>query len=238
MQNTKGKLYLIPSPLAEDTIQKVLSPQISGVLLETKYFFVENIRTARRLISEFKLGIKIEDLTFFELNKDTPVETTKENIKVILEGNQAGVLSEAGCPAVADPGSILVALAHSLDIQVIPLTGPSSILLALMASGLNGQSFAFHGYLPIAKDERIKSIKFFEKQSSGYQQTQIFIETPYRNNQLLEALVQCCSPKTRLCIAADITGANEMIKTKTIQDWKKELPDLNKIPSLFLFLAI
>jgi 16S rRNA (cytidine1402-2'-O)-methyltransferase len=226
-------LFLIPTILAPDTSDRVLSPQIKEVIQKTDYYFVENVRTARRFISELKLGKVIEQLTFFELNKDTPIEQVRQYFSEVPRGTDIGVISEAGCPGVADPGSLAVKVAHQYNIKVVPLVGPSSILLALMASGFSGQSFVFHGYLPIDKQERIKKIKALENESRK-QQTQIFMETPFRNNSFLEDILQNCHSQTNLCIAANVTASDELIQTKTIAEWAKKKPDLHKIPTMFL----
>ncbi|WP_025761811.1 SAM-dependent methyltransferase [Dyadobacter tibetensis] len=225
-------LYLIPTVLAEGTASDVLSPQIREVLMSLDVYFVENIRTARRFISSLKLGIVIDELEFWELDKNTPIEQTWERMKNL--DRPAGVLSEAGCPGVADPGAVAVDMAHQLGYQVKPLVGPSSILLALMGSGMNGQSFSFHGYLPIDKTERKMAIKHLEKESGQRGQTQIFMETPFRNNQFLTSLLDTANPNTKLCIASNITAADEFIQTKLVKEWKKELPDLHKKPTIFL----
>lgn len=226
-------LYLIPTTLAPDTFDSVLSPQIIEVISATDYFFVENLRTARRFISELKLGKVIENLHFYEVDKDTPPEKILGYFKEIPTTKSIGVISEAGCPGVADPGAVAVKIAHQLGIKVVPLVGPSSILLGLMASGFSGQSFVFHGYLPIDKKDKIQKIKQLEVNSMK-NQTQIFMETPFRNNQLLEDLLNVCQPNTNLCIASNVTAKEEFIQTKKISDWKKQKPDLHKIPTMFL----
>ena len=226
-------LFLIPSILAPDTSESVLSPQIKEVIKETDYYFVENIRTTRRFISELKVGKVIDELHFFELDKDTPLAKIKQYFKAIPAGKSIGVVSEAGCPGVADPGALAVQIAHQLGMKVVPLVGPSSILLGLMASGFSGQSFVFHGYLPIDKVERSKKIKVLEHDSKKGQ-TQIFMETPFRNNQLLDDLLSSLAPNTFLCIACNVTGSDEFIHTKSIADWKKQKPDLHKKPTMFL----
>lgn len=232
-----GKLFLIPTVLAPDTENTVLSPQIKEVIASTRYFMVENLRTARRFISSLKLGIVIDELTFFELNKDTPPTEIGKFMKPLLQGHDAGVISEAGCPGVADPGAMAVALAHKKHIQVVPLVGPSSILLALMASGFSGQSFVFHGYLPIDKQQRSKAIKAMEQQAKVKQQTQIFMETPFRNNSLLTDLLNTCHPTSLLCIAANVTAPEEFIASKAVYEWRKNTPDLHKQPTIFLLYA-
>lgn len=230
------KLFLIPCPIAENTASQTLPNEIRDAILQCNHFLVENIRTARRFISELKLGITIENLVFFELTKDS----TSADIKKILQQlksqdcKQVGVISEAGCPGVADPGALAVQLAHQMNIEVEPLVGPSSILLALMASGFSGQSFVFHGYLPIEKANRINKISQLEKEVAKSGQTQIFMETPYRNNAILEDLLQTCHQDTLLSISSDLKGEDSLSKTLTIQQWKTQIPDLHKKPSIFL----
>ncbi|RFS17631.1 SAM-dependent methyltransferase [Emticicia sp. C21] len=227
-------IFLIPTILAPDTQNSVLAPQIIEVVTHLNTFFVEDLRTARRFISSLKLGKVIDELTFFELNKDTPQEQTLAQLKK-LKGD-AGIISEAGCPGIADPGAVAIGFAHQLGYRVRPLVGPSSILLALMGSGFNGQSFTFHGYLPIDKPAKIKAIKNLEQTAKTKQQTQIFMETPYRNNQLLEDALQNLHPETLLCIAANITAEDELIRTLPVREWKKQKPDLHKKPTIFLLL--
>lgn len=235
MENRPGRLYLIPTVLAPETASSVLSPQIREVIAQTEHFFVENVRTARRFISELQLRKPIEDLNFYLLDKDTPLPETRAQLQLVLQGKDAGVLSEAGCPGVADPGAVAVSLAHQMGIPVIPLVGPSSILLALMASGFSGQSFVFHGYLPIDRPERAKAIRQLEREAKVKRQTQIFMETPFRNNQLLQDILQNTQADTQLCIACHLTAPDEMVRTLAIKDWKKQLPDLHKKPTIFLF---
>ncbi|MCE7059065.1 SAM-dependent methyltransferase [Dyadobacter sp. CY343] len=223
---------MIPTVLAEGTQDSVLSPQILRVIGELDVFFVENTRTARRFISSLKLGKVIDNLTFIELTKDTPESETAGALRNLR--TNAGIISEAGCPGVADPGAVAVHIAHQLGFHVVPLVGPSSILLALMASGMSGQSFAFHGYLPIDKILRKKMIQTLEREGRQRQQTQIFMETPFRNNQLLEAILEACMPDTFLCIAAEVTGPEEFIKTMPVKNWKSNKPDLHKRPTIFL----
>jgi len=229
-------LYLIPTTLAPNTAQQVLAPQILEVVKQTNYYFVENIRTARRCISELKLGKVIDELVFFELDKDTTSDKVRSYFKQIPADATIGVMSEAGCPGVADPGAVAVQIAHELGIKVCPLVGPSSILLGLMASGFSGQSFVFHGYLPIDKIERQKVLKNLEK-SAQKLQTQIFMETPFRNNQFLEDILQTCQGNIKLCIASNVSAEDEFIQTKTISEWKKQKPDLHKKPTMFLMSA-
>ena len=229
------KLFLIPTPLADDTAADVLSAQVPETVKELEVFFAENLRTARRFISGLKVGKVIDDLTFYQLDKDTSEAETLAQLKALAkEGKNAGILSEAGCPGIADPGAIAVKLAHQLNIEVVPLVGPSSLLLALMASGLNGQSFVFHGYLPIERDRRIKTIKYLEKEAMARKQTQLFIETPYRNHQVMEDLVAQCELTTRLCVACNLTAPDGFIKTLSIKDWKNQPYDLHRKPTVFL----
>lgn len=232
MNDSGISLYLIPTILAEGTQNDVLSPQIKDAVQRLDVFFVENVRTARRFISSLKLGKVIDELVFIELNKDTPEAETVASLRSLSKS--AGILSEAGCPGVADPGAVAVRMAHELGFRVVPLVGPSSILLALMASGMSGQSFAFHGYLPIDKAQRKKALQNLERNARQYQQTQIFMETPFRNNQLLEAVIETCSPDLALCIAANVTAPDELIRTMPVKKWKTQKPDLHKIPAIFL----
>ena len=232
-----AKLFLVPNVLSEADWQNVLPAGVFSILTNTRYFIVENVRTARRFLKLVNKEIDIDSLTFFELNKYTQATDLPKFLIPIEQGFDVAVISEAGCPGVADPGADIVKIAHEKNITVMPVVGPSSILLALMASGLNGQNFTFHGYLPVKPHERTRAIASLEKQVKNSQQTQIFIETPYRNNQMVNDLLKTCSPSTLLCVAANITGENEFIATKTIQQWKKSVPDLHKIPAIFLIGA-
>ncbi|NRS89504.1 16S rRNA (cytidine1402-2'-O)-methyltransferase [Flavobacterium sp. 7E] len=232
--NTLGKLYLIPTTMGECDPMDVLPQTVKRTIDFIDHYIVENEKTARKSIKEVSPEKKQSDLILFTLNKRTEVKEHLDFIKPLLEGKNVGLMSEAGCPGVADPGAVIVKLAHDKGIQVVPLVGPSSILLAMMASGMNGQSFTFHGYLPIEKDEKRASFKTLERVSFEKNQSQIFIETPYRNNKLLEDLVQTLNPETHLCIATDITLPTEYIKTKKIAAWKKETIDLHKRPTIFI----
>jgi 16S rRNA (cytidine1402-2'-O)-methyltransferase len=232
-----GKLFLIPTVIAEGTEKSCLSPQVAEVVKHCQYFLVENVRTARRFISSLQLGIDITALQLEELNKDTPDAQISSLVKPLLEGKDIGIMSEAGCPGIADPGARAVAKAHELNAQVVPLVGPSSIFLALMASGFSGQQFAFHGYLPIDKQARTKKLKELEQESRSKGQTQIFMETPYRNGQLLADIVNQCSGSSMLCVAANINSPSEFIVSKRVHEWKKIPVDLHKIPSVFLLAA-
>jgi 16S rRNA (cytidine1402-2'-O)-methyltransferase len=230
----KGKLFLIPNVLAENTAEQVITPQVKEVIAHTKVFLVENLRTARRYISSLKLGVNLEEVHLEILDKNTAPESINRLLQPLFKGADVGIISEAGCPGIADPGALAVAHAHSRGIQVVPLSGPSSMFLALMGSGFSGQSFAFHGYLPIDKKERAAALKKLEAESLREKQAQIFMETPFRNNQLLEDLTRTLSPQTKLCIAKNLTAKDELIQTKSIQDWKKSPIDLHKIPTVFI----
>ena len=235
--NDKGQLYLIPSPLGDNDPAEVIPAPVLERLRGLKTFVVEEVRTARRYLSRAGLKGQIEGLEFHVLNEHTP-ETEVEALAALFDGGQdVGLITEAGLPAVADPGSALVALCHRRGIRVIPFVGPSSLMMALMASGLNGQSFAFLGYLPAKTDERRNAIRNIEKQSAARHQTQIFIETPYRNDAMLEDLLRICAPGTRLCIAADITLPEETIRTRTVAQWRKEPMTIGKRPCVFMILA-
>ena len=229
-----AKLYLVPNVLSEGEWQNVLPAQVFDILTQTRHFIVEDRRTARRFLKKVNREINIDECIFFLLNKRTNLSEIPSFLMPLEHGNDIAVISEAGCPGIADPGADVVKIAHQKNYKVVPLVGPSSILLALMASGLNGQNFAFKGYLPVKPNERIKEIQVLEKRILSQKQTQIFIETPYRNNQLISDLIKTCSPSTLLCIAANITGSDEFIVTKKIQDWKRKIPDLHKQPAIFL----
>lgn len=228
---------MIPSVIAEETQSAVIPAHVTDIIKHIKYFLAEDVRTARRYLSSLKLFPSIEELQFQILNKDTKETQLKELMLPLENGEDVGVLSESGLPAIADPGALAVKYAHQFEIQVIPLVGPSSIFLALMASGLNGQRFAFQGYLPIDQKEAGAAIKEFELESRTKKQTQIFIETPYRNTSILDHLLKNLFAETRLCIAIDITGKNEMIRTQTVRDWREDKPSLAKFPAVFLFMA-
>lgn len=229
-----GKLYLIPTTMGDCDPMDVLPQTVKRTIDFIDYYIVENEKTARKSIKEVHPEKKQSELILFVLNKRTEVKEHQDFIQPLLEGKNVGLMSEAGCPGVADPGAVIVKLAHEKGIQVVPLVGPSSILLAMMASGMNGQSFTFHGYLPIDKDEKRASFKTLERTSFEKNQSQIFIETPYRNNNLLEDLLQTLQPETHLCVATDITLPTEYIKTKRISAWKKETIDLHKRPTIFI----
>jgi 16S rRNA (cytidine1402-2'-O)-methyltransferase len=233
--NNKGVVYLIPSLLDEGGL-KSIPACVKEAVADCQVFFTENERTARRFLKQVWKEMIIDDYEWFTIHKaEKEVETAF--VQKLKEGKNIGILSEAGCPGVADPGQLLVAAAQQMNVIIKPITGPSSILLALMASGMNGQQFQFVGYLPIDNNEKIKAIKELEAESKKKNCTQIFIETPYRNNQLIETLLKTCNPSTRFCIAVDITGEKETIKTKSIAEWQKNKPDIHKRPAIFLLLA-
>ncbi len=232
-----GTLYLIPNVIAEATQQSVIPNQVIEVLKSLRFFLAEDVRTARRYFSSLKIFDSIERLHFTVLDKETVLSDVPFIMKPLLDGYDVGIVSESGCPGVADPGAIAVRFAHQHKVKVVPLVGPSSILLALMSSGLNGQQFAFHGYLPIEAKEASVKIKELEKESSMKNQTQIFIETPFRNNSLLTNLIKSLKPSTMLCIAMDLTSPQEQIVSKSIREWAKEPIQLAKVNTVFLFLG-
>lgn len=227
-------LYLIPVTLGDTAIESVLPVYNKEIILGIKHFVVEDVRSARRFLKKVDHSIDIDSLTFYPLNKHTSPEDISGYLAPLVSGLSMGVISEAGCPAVADPGADVVAIAQRKKLKVVPLVGPSSIILSVMASGFNGQSFAFYGYLPIESIERVRMIKHLEQRVYNEDQTQLFIETPYRNNKMAEDILQNCRPQTRLCIAANITCEGEYIKTRTIKEWQGKVPDLSKIPCIFL----
>jgi 16S rRNA (cytidine1402-2'-O)-methyltransferase len=227
-------LYLLPVTLGDTPLDSVLPPYNKDIILTIKHFIVEDVRSARRFLKKVDQGIDIDSLTFYPLNKHSSSEDISEYLQPLIEGNSIGVISEAGCPSIADPGADIVACAQRRNLKVIPLVGPSSIVLSLMASGFNGQSFVFHGYLPIEATERSKKLKTLEQRMYVENQTQLFIETPYRNNKMVEDILANCRPQTKLCIAANITCEREYIKTLPVKDWRGKVPDLSKIPCIFL----
>jgi 16S rRNA (cytidine1402-2'-O)-methyltransferase len=229
-----GTLYLIPVPLADEAAAKSFTPYLTNTVNEINEYIVENEKTARKFLKEAGLKTPQSDLIMHDYSKHNRDSGTADFFKGLQAGNNVGLMSEAGCPGIADPGAGIVEKAHRMGIKVVPLVGPSSILLALMASGFNGQSFTFHGYLPIDKVDRSKRIKELEGLAERNDQTQIFIETPFRNNPLLEEILKTSNPKTLLCIASDLTSANEFIQTKTIAEWQKKVPELHKRPTIFL----
>jgi len=229
-----GTLYLIPVPLADEAAAKSFTPYLVDTINSIKEFIVENEKTARRFLKEAGLKTPQSELLIHDYSKHNRELGKAEFFKGLQTGKDVGLMSEAGCPGIADPGAEIVEKAHRMGIKVVPLVGPNSILLALMASGFNGQSFTFHGYLPIDKLLRAKKIKELESIAERIDQTQIFIETPFRNNVLLEEILKTANPKSRLCIACDLTSATEFVQTKTIADWQKKVPELHKRPAIFL----
>jgi 16S rRNA (cytidine1402-2'-O)-methyltransferase len=230
----KSKVYLIPSLLDDEAVETI-PPYIIDAIKDCQVFFVENERTTRRFLKKIWKEMVIDNYEWYVVSDTSKVsDTFRQKLK---EERNIGILSEAGCPGIADPGQDLVAVAQEMNAEIKPLVGPGSILLALMASGMNGQRFQFAGYLPINEHERIKALKELETESQKKNCTQIFIETPYRNNQLIESVIKNCKPMTKFCIAVDLTGKNEWIKTKSISDWKKEKTDIHTRPAIFLLLA-
>lgn len=228
------RLFLVPSPLGDNGVEEVIPSVVYQRISHVTHFAVEEIRSARRYLS--KLGFKgaIDTLTFYEINEHSTPEDIEKIYQVLKEGNDMALISEAGLPAVADPGAALVALAHKGEIEVVPFVGPSSLMMALMSSGLNGQCFAFCGYIPVKKEERKKRLKELESRSRKYSETEILIETPYRNDSLFEDILSTLQPTTRVCVAANITMPDEFIRTKTVAQWKKEKFQINKRPCVFL----
>ncbi len=229
-----ANLYLIPITLGESELNTVIPDHHKEIIHSISHFIVENIRTARRFLKKVDRDVDIDSLHFSELNKHTDIKQISNYLDPIKKGFHIGIMSEAGCPGVADPGADVVRIAHEKGIRVVPLVGPSSILLSMMASGMNGQNFAFNGYLPIKKNEKAQTIKSLEKRIYSENQSQLFIEAPYRNLQLLDDLLANCQPHTKLCIACDITLESEFIKTKSIKDWKNQKPDIQKRPTIFV----
>ena len=231
---SQGKLILIPNLIGDENFQNVLTEKVIQTIKETNFFIVENIRTARRYIKKIVPEKSIDKITFFAYGKHNSFNIQEDFLQNILLGNDIGIVSEAGVPAVADPGSKIVEYAHKFNIKVTPLVGASSILLALMSSGMNGQNFAFNGYLPIEKKGQIKKIKYLESICKKTNQTQIFMETPYRNNKLFNTIINACHGNTKLCIASNITQNNESIITKEIREWKTIKINIDKQPTIFL----
>ena len=228
-------LYLIPVTLGDTPHSQVLPDYNTEIIRNIRHFIVEDLRSARRFLKKVDRDINIDELTFYAMGKHASPEAFASYLHPLEQGMPVGVISEAGCPAVADPGADVVAIAQRKGLRVIPLVGPSSMILAVMASGFNGQSFAFHGYLPIEPNERSKRLKELEGRIYSEHQTQLFIETPYRNHKMLDDILKACRPQTQLCIAANITCEGEYIKTRTVKEWKgTALPDLSKIPCIFL----
>ena len=229
---SKGKIYLIPNLLGDSSVDKNIPKDVQKITSELRYFIVENIKIARRYLRKIDREFPIDDSSFFELNKHTNPNEISDFLEPVEKGFDIGIISDAGCPGIADPGADVVKIAHQKNIQIVPLIGPSSILLALMSSGLNGQNFSFNGYLPKERNDKKKAIKYLEMKSKT--SAQIFMDTPFRNMNLLEDVLNSCDDNTLLCIACDITLDSEYIRTKTIAYWKKNIPNLNKRPCLFI----
>lgn len=237
-------VYLIPVTLGDTSIEQVLPAYNREVILGIKHFIVENIRSARRFLKKVEQSINIDDLTFYELNQHTDRTNIERYLDPIKQGLPVGIISEAGCPAVADPGADVVAIAQRKNIKVVPLVGPSSVIMSVMGSGFNGQSFAFHGYLPIDDNQRVARIKQLENRVYSEDQTQLFIETPYRNGKMMMTLLSVLRPQTRICLAADITCADEKIVTRSVAEWRKRIPqgaseevigkEVPRVPAIFL----
>ena len=229
-----GKMYLLPSSISEAELKYTHPVGITEIVDSISYYIVENAKGARRFLIKAGISTPIDSLIFYSMNKKSGKIDFKEYLTPAIKGYNMAVISDAGVPSVADPGGEIVYYGHQNNISIVPVTGPSSIMMALMASGLNGQNFAFSGYLPIKRSPLIQKIKQLEKRSKQEQQTQIFMETPYRNQKLLREIINQCAPETYLTIAAGILSQNEFIKTKSVKAWKKTLPELHKIPAVFL----
>ncbi|MBR4850948.1 MAG: SAM-dependent methyltransferase [Tidjanibacter sp.] len=230
-----GKIYMLPCPISEGNPYDVLPEGNRAVMAALDYFIVENVRTARRFLSAAKIGRPIEELEFAECNEHTTAMEIEPLLRPVLEGRSAGIISEAGLPGVADPGADVVALAQAKGIEIVPLVGPSSLLMALMASGQNGQSFAFNGYLPIKPAERSKALRHFERRAHTEGQSQIFIEAPYRNEKLLGDMLSTLMPTTRVTVAVDITSPTQFIRTLSVAEWRKmPAPEMHKRPTIFI----
>lgn len=232
-----GTLYLIPVALGDSPLEIILPQGVRDIAAKLDSFIVEHPKTARAFLKQIATQTPLQELKLTVLDEHTPESELLALLEPLRSGKDVGLISEAGCPAVADPGSNLVRLAHQQGIRVVPLVGPSSILLGLMASGLSGQRFTFHGYLPVDKTERKSKLQALEQAARNHDETQIFIETPYRNRQMLEAIMESCGSDTSLCVATDVTLTSEMILTKTVADWKKHLPEIDKRPTVFLLHA-
>lgn len=233
-----GILYLIPAPLGDEgELSSVLPEQVRLIALSLDSFVAENAKTARQVLKRYGIAKPLQEIAIATLDEHTPQEKIKELLAPLIAGKDLGLMSEAGCPAVADPGAQLVRLAHEKGIRVVPLVGPSSLLLALMGSGMNGQSFMFHGYLPANHEARVKKLAELERESRSRRQTQLFIEAPYRNQQMLADILTACRPETQLCLATDLTQASESIVTRSVGAWKKKSPEIHKKPTIFLLYA-
>jgi 16S rRNA (cytidine1402-2'-O)-methyltransferase len=233
----EGRLYIIPAPLSDSDISGSIPERVKEVVRSLKYFVVEDLRTARRYISRLKTDTPIDELNFSLLNEHTDMKTVSPLLSPVFQGHDLGLLSDAGMPCIADPGEELVRIAHSGGITVVPLTGPSSIFLALAASGLSGEKFSFEGYLPAKTPDLIRALRRLEQQSRQENQSKIFIETPYRSVRIFETILNVCSPETLVCVACNITAADEFIKTAKVGEWRKNVPELNRKPCIFILQA-
>lgn len=234
----KGTLYLIPTPLGDGgELSAILPDSVQQLVRSLDYFVAENPKTTRQFLKRVGTTRPLQEISISTLNEHTPVEQIPTLLGALMEGKDVGLVSEAGCPAVADPGALLVAAAHREGIKVVPMVGPSSILLALMASGMSGQSFVFHGYLPANREERIKRLRELEKESRAKRQTQIFIETPYRNLQMFEDVVSACQSHSQLCLAVNLTQSDELIETHSMAEWRGRKPEVEKKPAIFLLFS-
>ena len=229
-----GKIYLLPTTLGGETTSDIIPPDVAKLATTFRYFAIEDIKMARRYLRKLDREFPIDESTFFILNKNTPQDELYKMIKPVLSGENLAILSDAGCPGIADPGAELVALAHEHDLHIMPLVGPSSILLGLMGSGFNGQSFTFHGYLPKERKERVKKLKDFEGDARRNDRTHIFMDTPFRNMNVLEDLLNELGDQTKLCIAHNLTLPNASVRTYSIKDWREKAFDLEKYPTMFL----
>jgi 16S rRNA (cytidine1402-2'-O)-methyltransferase len=233
----KGRLYLIPAPLSDSDLNDYIPARVRDIVNSLKYFVVEDLRTARRYISKLKIDTPIDELNFSLFNEHTDIKSISSLLNPVFQGYDLGLLSDAGMPCIADPGEELVRIAHSNGVTVIPLVGPSSIFLALAASGLSGEKFSFEGYLPAKTPDLIKIVRKLEQQSRQENQSKIFIETPYRSAKIFETILNICSPDTFVCVACNITSSDEFIQTRQVKEWKKNIPELNKKPCIFILQA-
>ncbi|MDR1595083.1 MAG: SAM-dependent methyltransferase [Prevotellaceae bacterium] len=233
----KGKLYLIPSPLSDSNVNDYIPTSVRNIVNSLKYFVVEDLRTARRYISKLKIDTPIDELNFSLFNEHTDIKAIFSLLNPVFQGQDLGLLSDAGMPCIADPGEELVRIAHSSGVTVIPLVGPSSIFLALASSGLSGEKFSFEGYLPAKTSDLIKTVRKLEHQSRQENQSKIFIETPYRSAKIFDTILNICSPDTFVCLACNVTSSDEFIQTRQIREWKKNIPDINKKPCIFILQA-
>lgn len=232
-----SRLYLVPAPLGDNPPEEVIPPFVFACIAHVSHFAVEDVRTARRYLSKAGFKGMIDSLSFYEINEHSSQKDIEEIARVLTSGEDMALISEAGLPAVADPGAALVALAHKAEVEVVPMSGPSSLMMALMSSGMNGQCFAFAGYIPVKAEERRKRLKELEARSRKYSETEIMIETPYRSDALFKDIITVCEPSTRVCVAAGITLADQYIRTRTVAQWRKSGLTISKRPAVFLIFA-